>query len=150
MYDLLQFLHVAAAVIWVGSGFGLLTLLTVMKRSGDRQTLMAASQHVETLGPRLFGPASMATLLFGVLAVLVGDIGFTELWIVIGFAGVAVALVATAFANASTKRLQAAVAEHGPDHPQVAASAARTNMLHVVQLVVLFFVVWAMVVKPGA
>lgn len=151
MYNTLKFLHVAASVVWVGSGVGPLTLMTVIKRSGDRLALMATSRHVEALGPKLFAPAAMATLLFGVLAVLVGDsIGFTDAWILIGFAGVAVSLAVTGIANANAKRLQATVAEHGPDHASVEQIAARTSLLHMVQLVVLFAVVWAMVFKPGA
>lgn len=73
MYDVLQFLHVSFAVVWVGSGVGLLALMAAMARAGDGGTVMAVSRHMEGLGPRLFGPAAMGTLLFGIGAVMVND-----------------------------------------------------------------------------
>src|SRR5688500_11402248 len=74
---IVQFLHVASGIVWVGSGVGLVGLMAVMTRSGDSATLAATGRHMEVLGPRLFGPSAIATLLFGVITVLVGDISFT-------------------------------------------------------------------------
>ena len=150
MYNVWQFLHVAAAVVWVGSGVGLVALMATMTRAGDRAAVMTVSRHLEVLGPRLFGPAAMGTLIFGVLAVLAGEgIGFTDLWILIGLAGVAISLVIVALSNPQSRKLAATVQEHGPDHPDVAATTSRLRMLNMVDLVVLFAVIAAMVFKPG-
>src|SRR5688500_15403876 len=70
MYNLLQFLHVTAAIVWIGSGIGLVALFAVLGRAGEHETLMATSRHVEKLGKGLFGPAAMGTLIFGILTVL--------------------------------------------------------------------------------
>lgn len=151
MYNLFQFLHVASAIVWVGSGVGLVALLTTMNRAGDRATLMATNRHMEVLGGRLFGPSAMATLLFGVVTVLVGDgLSFTDPWIVIGFAGVAVSLLIVVISNPINRKIGEAVAAHGPDHPDVTAGLTKARVLNYVDLVVLFVVVWAMVAKPGA
>ena len=151
MYDVLKFLHVAAAFVWLGSGVGLVALMGTMTRAGDRATLMSVTRHLEVLGPRLFGPAAMSTLIFGVLTVLVGDgIGFTDTWIVIGFVGVAISLVIVVVSTGVNKNLMAAIEQHGPEHPDAAAAMSRTRMLNYIDLVVLFVVVWAMVFKPGA
>lgn len=150
MYNVLQFLHVAAAIVWIGSGVGLVALMGTMTRAGDRATVMTVSRHLETLGPRLFGPAAMGTLIFGILTVLVSDsIDFTDTWIVIGLVGVAISLVIVGISNGVNKKLTAAIEQHGPDHPDAAAAMSRTRMLNYIDLVVLFVVVWAMVIKPG-
>lgn len=151
MYNAFQFLHVASAVVWVGSGVGVVALMETMTRAGDRATLMTVSRYVDGLGPRLFGTASMSTLIFGVLTVLVGEgIAFTDLWIVIGLVGVAISLVIVALSNPQSRKLAATVQEHGPDHPDVAAATSRLRVLNMVELVVLFTVIAAMVFKPGA
>ena len=150
MYDGLQFLHVASAIVWLGTGVGLVALMGVMTRAGDRATVMAVSKHLEVLGPRLFGPAAGGTLVFGVLTVLAGDgIGFTDPWILVGFAGVAVSMAIVGISNGVNKKFAAAVEQHGPDHPTAVAAMSRARMLNYVDLVVLFVVVGAMVVKPG-
>ena len=150
MYNVFKFLHVAAAVVWVGSGVGLVALMATMTRAGDRAGLMTVSRHLEVLGPRLFGPAAMSTLIFGVLTVLTGEWEFTDLWIIIGLVGVAISLVFVAVSNPQQKRLAATVQEHGPDHPDVAAISSRLRTLNMVDLLVLFIVIAAMVFKPGA
>ena len=151
MYNLFQFLHVASAVVWVGSGVALVALMGAMTRAGDRAAVMSVSRHLEGLAPKLFGSAAMGTLLFGIATVLAGEgIGFTDLWILIGFAGVALSMVIVGISNPQQKRLAATVAEHGPEHPDVAAVTSRLRMLNYVDLAVLFAVIWAMVAKPGA
>ena len=150
MYNVFQFLHVSAAIIWLGSGFGLVALNAVMTK-GDRTTAMAVGRHMETLGPRLFGPAAMGTLLFGILTVLAADsISFGDPWIGIGFAGVALSLVIVGLSNGVNKRLVQAMEAHGPDSPEAASAAGRARLLNYVDLALLFIVVWAMVTKPGA
>ena len=64
--------------------------------------------------------------------------------------GVAISMIIVALSNPQQKRLAATVEEHGPDHPDVAATTSRIRVLNYVDLVVLFVVTWAMVVKPGA
>lgn len=151
MYNLFQFLHVASAVVWVGSGVALVALMGAMTRAGDSASVMAVGRHLEGLAPKLFGSAAMGTLLFGVATVLAGEgIGFADLWITIGFAGVALSIVIVAVSNPQQKRLAATIEEHGPEHPDVAATTARLRMLNYIDLVVLFVVIWAMVAKPGA
>ena len=148
MYNILQFLHVAAAIIWLGSGVGLVALMATMGK--DRAALMTTNRYMETLGPRLFGPAAMATLIFGILTLLAGEgISWGDTWIVIGLVGVALSLVFVAVSNPVNKRLAATAQEHGPDHPDVAAAVRQLRTYNYVDLVILFVVVWAMVAKPG-
>jgi uncharacterized membrane protein len=151
MYNTLQFLHVVAAIVWLGSGVGFFVLLTLISSSGDRGALLSVGQHMDTLGNRLFGPAAMATLLFGILTVLAGQgISFADLWITIGFAGVAVSLALVAVRAPTAKRIGPAVQEHGPASAEVDALLAKARTINIIDIVLLLIVVWAMVVKPGA
>jgi uncharacterized membrane protein len=152
MYDLFQFLHVVFAVVWVGSGVGLVALMAVMTRAADHAALGATARHIEVLGNRLFGPAAGLTLVFGVVTVLVseGRVGFTEPWIVVGFAGFAVSGLMTMLANPVRQKMAKAATELGPDHADVVAYQARARVLNYIDLLVLFIVMGAMVIKPGA
>ena len=151
MYNLFQFLHVSAAIVWIGSGIGLMALMGAMSKAGDQATLMATSRHIETMAPRVFGPAAMGTLIFGIATVLTGEgISFSDTWIVIGLVGVAISLVIVALSNPVNKRIGPAIAEHGPEHGSVKSAQRQIRMYRTIDIVVLFVVVWAMVAKPGA
>src|SRR5688500_4694128 len=89
-YELLVFLHVAAVIIWIGAGFLIALLVFGAERAGDRIREAGYHRDVGWLAPRLFIPASMATLVFGILVVADGPWSFGDLWIVIGLVGWAV------------------------------------------------------------
>jgi hypothetical protein len=73
LYELLLLLHIVAAIAWVGAAtaFVLLELRTDLSQDFQRE----ASQNDDTdwLAPRLFIPASLSTLVFGILAALEGN-----------------------------------------------------------------------------
>ena len=150
MYDLFQFLHVISAMVWLGSGVGLVALFAVM--GGDRASVLGTGQYLEKLGPRLFGAAAVATLLFGILTVVASDgaISFTDPWILIGLGGIVASFIVTGIATPVGKKMGPAVAEHGPDSAEVTALLGKTRMLNFLHIVVLVVVVWAMVAQPGA
>ena len=87
LYDLLLFLHIAAAIVWIGSG-GLIQVLAIRaERRGDHEGLKRAADDAAALGDTLFLPASFATLLLGVALTIDGPWSFDQLWIVLGLAG---------------------------------------------------------------
>lgn len=150
-YGVYKFLHVAAAVIWVGSGFGLFALTARMNRIGDRPGLLAIGRHAEALGKTLFAPASAVTLVFGILMVATADaLSFTDTWIIVGFVGIALSsAIGMGMISPTGKRLGETVLEKGPDAPEIDQLIGRLLTLNVVDLVILFGVIWAMVLKPG-
>ena len=150
MYETLKFLHIAAAIVWIGSGIGLTALFAAVDKAGDRATLLAVGRYVDGLGNRLFGPAAMATLLFGILTVIVSDsIGFTDAWIVIGLVGVAISLVTVVLRAPIAKQMEPAVQSHGPDSAEVNALLSRSRMINMADVALLLIVVAVMVFKPG-
>jgi uncharacterized membrane protein len=86
-YELLLFLHIVAAIIWLGSGLFIQILATRAERAHDVEGLRRVANDSAGLSETLFIPASLATLILGVLLVIDGPWGFDMLWIVLGLAG---------------------------------------------------------------
>ena len=122
-YDLLLFGHIAAATIC----------------------------DVAWRAPRLFIPASLSTLVLGVLVVLDGSWGFDEPWTVVGLAGWAASfLLGFFYFRPEGERIGALVEQHGPSHPEVDRRLRRLNVVDRIQLVILFVVIADMAAKPGS
>lgn len=148
-YELLLFLHVAAAVIWLGAGFLIAVLVFGAERAGNRQKEAGHHQDVAWLAPRLFVPASLATLIIGILLVVDGDWSLDQLWIVIGLVGWAIAFVLGFFYfRPEGERIGAMVAERGPVDSEVDYRIRRLNVVDRLQLTILFVVLAAMVIQP--
>jgi uncharacterized membrane protein len=148
-YEALTFLHIGAVIVWLGAGVLLAVLIFAAERAGDRMKEAGYHQDVAWLAPRLFVPASLATLVFGVLAAVEGPWGLDELWIVIGFAGWAASfLLGFFYFRTEGERIGALVQQHGPAHPEVERRIHRLNVVDRVQVLVLFLVVASMTIKP--
>lgn len=112
-YSLVKFLHVIAAVIWVGGGFALMLLAVRADRAGDTGGMLQAMRSVGELGNRLFAPASLVTLALG-LVMCWFWVGFGDLWIMIGLAGyVTTFLIGTLVFKPTADRMAAIIARDG-------------------------------------
>src|SRR5262249_12890593 len=65
-YLLVKFIHVAAAIVWVGGGLTMSLLNARLARVQDRQGTMVLDQQAEFFGKAVFGPSAIVTLLAGV------------------------------------------------------------------------------------
>ena len=84
LYDWLMFLHVLAAMIWVGGGVALAVLATQVLRSGDSDAVARFVGSLRLLGPLMFAPALLAVLGLGIWLVLdsdAWDFGQTWVWL---------------------------------------------------------------------
>jgi uncharacterized membrane protein len=88
LYSWMKFLHVAAAIAWLGGGITLFATALMAMRKGDTAMADAVVGQVAFLGTRWFIPASLATLVFGLLMAVMGNL-WSEAWIVLGLAGFA-------------------------------------------------------------
>jgi hypothetical protein len=106
------------------------------------------ARDIEVLSNRVFAPASIAALLFGILMVLEIDaFDFSQAWILIGIVGLAASVVlGIAFFGPQTKRL---VTEISESDPRAEGRLALVAKMSVVDMTILYVVVWAMVFKPG-
>lgn len=150
-YEVLKFLHVAAVIAWVGAPVVLTVLQARLRRAGDRATLIGIGRQMETMGKIYFSPLAAATLVTGVLMVVTTDgLSFGDPWILIGLAGIAITLaIGLGVITPTGKKLGEASQATPPDGAAIASLSRRITTLTIVNIVILFFVVWAMVIKLG-
>jgi uncharacterized membrane protein len=147
-YSIVKFLHVAAAVIWLGGGFMLIVLSTRAERAGDRVAMMQNLGNMAALGNTLFMPASMATLVTGLTLAFVW-IGFSDLWIVIALAGAASTfLTGVLFLKPVGDRIAAMVAKDGLT-PAAIAEGAKLLRIGKFDYTVMLVIIADMVIKPS-
>jgi hypothetical protein len=106
---------------------------------------------METVGKMYFSPLAAATLVTGVLMIATTDgLSFEDPWVVIGIAGIAVTLgIGLGVITPTGKKLAEASQATPPDGTAIASLSKRITTLSLVNIVILFFVVWAMITKLG-
>jgi len=150
-YEVLLFLHIATAVIWLGSGFFVQMLVLRAEKTNDRLLLKQFSAYPAWMAQRIFIPASLAVLVFGILLTIEGPWSFDQLWIVLGLVGYGISfLTGILFIEPQGKRIHKAIEAHGPDSPEAAFLIGRSNVVSRLELVVLYLVVYVMALKPTA
>src|SRR5713226_9622892 len=92
-YECLLFVHVAAVIVWLGTGTALAFIAIYAERSRERALGEQLGTLAAGLGPRVFAPASLGTLVAGMLLVLDGSWTFRRLWIGLGLAAFAVSFL---------------------------------------------------------
>ena len=146
-YEVLLFLHIAAAAAWLGSGFFLQMLVFRADKAGDAPLLQGIASNSGWMAQRIFIPASLVVLVVGVLLTIEGPWSFDDLWIVLGLAGYAFSfLTGIGFIEPEGKRIAAAM-EAG-DSNRARFHIARINTVSRLELVVLYLVLGAMALKP--
>jgi uncharacterized membrane protein len=149
LYDILQYVHVAAAVVWVGGAtlFHIIGERAVASNDAARvQALLTDSEH---LAKRFFMPASVTVLVFGIVTTINGDIGFEEPWIVGGIAGIVLSIVIGAgMIGPTSARLAQRMPTSGLDD-EIRAGLNKIRNLSRIDLLILFVVVFLMVTKPS-
>ena len=150
-YEILLFLHIGFAAIWLGSAFLFFVLFQRAKRSGDPLLAERLGAHTQWLANRLFIPSSIAVLILGILLTIEGFWTFDELWIVLGLAGFAATfLLGVGLIEPTTKKMHTAIETHGPAAPEAIRQNRRLEALGLLDLTLLFAIVWDMALKPTA
>ena len=146
-YEILLFLHIAAAIVWLGSGFFLQILIFRAESADDTGLTRGIASNSGWLAQRIFIPTSLAVLVLGILLTIEGPWSFGDLWIVLGLAGYAVSfLLGILFQEPQGKRIHAAM-EAG-DQGRAAFLIRQINAVARIELVILFLVVGVMALKP--
>jgi uncharacterized membrane protein len=151
LYELLLFVHVAATVVWVGAGLLSLVLAVGYDRDGDEPAIRRFLADQERLATRLFIPASLTVLVFGIALVIESDAWtFEYLWIVLGLVGFAATFVTGLFMiKPASERIGAAMElEGGRLTPELRTDIRRLIVMSRLDYVVLFLVIADMVMKP--
>lgn len=151
-YELLKSIHVLAAIVWVGGGVFVQVYTTKLSRADEPERLATFAQDLETLGNKVFAPASILVLIMGLVMVFLTDgIEITDLWIILGLVGIANTIVlGIAFLGPEAGRLGRMLGERDPSDPELQQRIARIFTISRIDLTVLLLVVVIMVFKPGA
>jgi len=87
-YSIFKFLHVAAAVCWVGGGVILMYLGILGGRARDVEAQMTVIKQTASLATTWFIPASLGTVVLGIITATIGGL-WSEAWVVLGLLGFA-------------------------------------------------------------
>ena len=148
-YEVLLFLHVGGAIVWLGSAFLMQMLFYRAKSTANFALVEGISGNTPWLAQRIFIPTSLAVLVLGILLTIEGPWGFDMLWIVLALVAYAVTFaVGIGVIEPEGKKLGTASAAHGPGHPEVAWRSRRMDALMKLDLALLWVVVLDMTVKP--
>ena len=149
--ELVAFIHVSAAIVWVGGSVMVQIFGMRAAASGDPQRQLAFIGDVQVIGLKVFNPAGIVLLIAGIWLVIDLDVyGFDQAWISIAFTIVIIgALLGALFYGPQTKKVAARAAESGADDAGVQQMIQRIFLVARIELVLLFVAVYAMVFKPG-
>ena len=145
----LLFLHVLAAMVWVGGLVLLVVLSADALRSGDHDTVARFSASLPRIGPLVLAPSTVAVVGLGVGLVFDGNGAwrFGQGWIILALGLFAAAfLIGAAFQSRAAIALQRAV-EDG-DHTLAARHLRRWAWGMRAILLLLVVITWDMVAKP--
>ena len=150
LYELLLFVHVLAAALWVG-GVIMLKIQSDRVLRADPNRAAELAIETERVGTGVIMPASIVLLVAGIWMVFEGDWGFRPLWVKLGLAIYVISAVAGAvFLGPHYKRIGELRAERGPDDPEVGERLRRISALSWIDVGLLVAAVFVMTVKPGS
>jgi uncharacterized membrane protein len=149
LYDWLLFLHILAAMIWLGGVVAVTVLASEVLHSGKHDSIARFVASLRVIGPLTLGPGSLAVLGFGIWLVLDSDAwDFGQRWIILPLAIVAAAFVVggAVVGRAATGARRAA--EAGDDREAIRQLQRWSWGMRLI-LVLLLVATWDMVFKPG-
>jgi uncharacterized membrane protein len=151
LYELLLFVHILASIVWIGAGFLSLVLASTYDRESDEVAIKRFLHDQEWLTMRLFIPASLTVVIFGIALVIESDAwSFDQLWIVLGLIGYAATFVTGLFfIKPASERIAGEMeAQGGRLSPRLRADIRKLIVTARVDYVTFALVVFDMVAKP--
>lgn len=149
MYELLLFVHIVCAVIWVGGAFYAQLLAVRAGRSDDPMALPRLGRDIEFLGSRVFMPAAVLLFLAGA-AMTLRAWSFGQLWIATSVAlWIASALAGAIYLAPRARRVSALFEAEGPESAAGRQLIGRMFLVSRLELVSFAVIIGLMVFKPG-
>jgi uncharacterized membrane protein len=150
-YDWLLLGHILAAIAWVGGAITMQTIGARLVRAESAEAVASFARTAEWIGPRLYMPASVAVLGFGIAMVAVNEawtIG--QLWIILGLVGIAISAIGGAlFFGPQSRRIGEALRTEGAESERTQALIRQIFVVGRFDLLLLLLIVADMVLKPG-
>jgi uncharacterized membrane protein len=150
MYQLLLYVHIICAVIWVGGAAYAQLLAVRVNRSPDPSELPHLARHIEYLGTRVFLPAAVLLFVAGA-AMTVQAWSFGQTWIAISVAlWVLSAVVGAVYLGPRVKRAGELFEAEGPTSQEGRELINRLFLVSRLELVGFALIIALMTFKPGA
>jgi uncharacterized membrane protein len=150
MYQLLLYVHIVCAVIWVGGAVYAQLLAFRVNRSPDPSELPHLARHIEYLGTRVFLPAAVLLFVAGA-AMTVQAWSFGQTWIAISVAlWVLSAVVGAVYLGPRVKRAGELFEAEGPTSQEGRELINRLFLVSRLELVGFALIIALMTFKPGA
>jgi uncharacterized membrane protein len=149
LYEWLMFLHVLAAMVWVGGLVALLAFGRRTLREGDPGAVARFVGSLRVVGPTFLAPAAGLVLVLGIWMVLDNDAwDFGQTWVWLGLALlVAAALVGAIFLSRAGLAAERAV--QAADTTEAVRQLRLWSVGIGVIVALLVVATWDMVFKPG-
>jgi uncharacterized membrane protein len=148
-YELWLFLHLTAAMVWIGGGVAVQVFGVLTKRAADPAKTAFFADNVYFAVMWVFLPAAVIVLIAGVGLTETGNWDWGEPFITLGLVlWAVVALVAFGFLGRAMQRTGAQLAAEGPS-PALGLRLRNLVWLSRALLGVLILIVFLMTVKPG-
>jgi uncharacterized membrane protein len=149
--EFLAFIHVVASIVWVGGAIGFEYTAHGAVKRGDDESMKLLARDADRIGV-IFGISSALVLGFGIWAVVDRSyISFADTWIWLSLVITGVLfMMGPLFFMPNAKRLIADSETKGGTHPDVVTRAKRVLTVAHLDSAAALFVVYLMVVKPGA
>lgn len=150
MYQLLLYVHIVSAVIWVGGAFAIQALAVVVSRSDDPTELPRLGRNLEIIGSRVFAPAAIVLFLAGAV-MTVQNFSFGRTWIAVSVGLWILSAVAGAvYLGPGAKRVVALFEAEGPSSVAARQLIGRLFLVTRLELISFGVVIALMVFKPGS
>jgi uncharacterized membrane protein len=147
-YELYLFIHIAAAVVWVGGGFMLVILGIQAEKANDERGLRTVFEQIGSVATKVIVPASVVVLLMGILMIVDGPWSLKYLWLVLGLLGyLATFATGIGILTPQSEKMGARLAAEGMT-PANAQGIRRILTIARADVVVLFVVIADMALKP--
>lgn len=149
-YQWMLFVHILAAVLWVGGACVVQAFAIRAVRADDGTYLGKLTSEIEWVGTRVFIPSSLVLVVFGFLLIHQQHYDY-KFWVVFPIAIWALSfLTGAAFLGPESGRISRAIERHGVDSAEAQMRIRRIFLVSRVELLFLLLVVADMVLKPFA
>jgi uncharacterized membrane protein len=131
LYEILLFVHIVAAIVWVGGAVMINILTTRAVRAAAPQPLVSIIRDVAWVGERIIAPTALVLLAMGISMVAVND-GWTigQTWIILALVGFGLTfLVGASFFGPEGRRIAKIIEERGPEDPELRRRVRRITVL---------------------
>jgi uncharacterized membrane protein len=148
-YEFWLFLHISAAIVWIGGAVAVQVFAALTKRAADPAQSAALGRNVAFLAAKVFLPSSLFVFVTGIAVTEDGGWDWSEPFIVLGIVGWAlVSVTAFGYVSRGMRGAGQRIAAEGPS-PALTAEVNRLVLIARGLVVVLFVIVFLMVTKLG-